>query len=315
MPSTSESAEYTLVNRLAALRALLRRGDLDKAQIKRRLPGWYPPEASAAANDRRFRRDVKALRALGDQIKYDHLTQTYHLESPAHLDLTDDDVDTLAVIRESFEAAGPKADEAHELLEKIVQALPEAQGERFYRKPPLAVNLKPAADYRPHYATLRALEKSITRKQLIRFRYQSLDGSEPGVHRRVEPYELQFFDRHFYLVGYSSEADNVVEFRVDRIAELEPLPTRVGARKRRRTVRFKYRLGNRIARLGVSERFLNQRVSHWQDGDAYVDAEGYSDFRILQDLLRYGEQAELLEPLDLRAKMRAVVRQMWGMYE
>ena len=76
-----------------------------------------------------------------------------------------------------------------------------------------------------------------------------------------------------------------------------------------------YRLSQRIACTGVSERFLNQQIDHQEDGSVIVQAEGYSEFRIIQDMLRYGEQAEILGPPHLREKMTQVVQAMSVLYE
>ena len=310
MRHSAEDSDYGVVNRLVALRDPLGRGPLTAQEIKEQLD--YP---IGSGGNRQFQRDIRALRAMGYGVRHERATRQYHLTISPHLELDDDEVEALALIRESFEATGPKAAEVGRVLEKIAAALPEAQKQGFYRKPPLALNLKPAIDYRPHAANIRLLEQKIAQGQLVRFNYQSSGESKLVLHRQVEPYELQFFDRHFYLIGYSREFQNVLEFRIDRIRDLEPLTARFGGRKTRRTLAFKYRLSAKVARSGVSERFLDQKVLHYLDGDPVVSAEGYSEFRILQDLMRYRDQAELLEPPDLRQKMREVVRKMWEMYE
>lgn len=311
MPYDLEDSGYALVNRLIELRDLLQRGDFSKAQIQKRLDRWY---SEGATGDRQLKRDIRALRALGYQVAYSRETKLYRLIAPVRLNLTNAHVETLAMIRESFEVNAPKSSDVQLALSQIVAALPESQRELFYRKPPLALNLRPAADYRPHAPKIRILERLITERRLVRFSYQPLGQDKPVLHRRIEPYELQFFDRHFYLLGYSPEAQKVLEFRIDRIQDIDPLPSCIAGRKARLTIPFKYRLATKIARLGVSERFLNQRIRFEPNGDAIVEAEGYSDFRILQDLLRYGELAELLGPPDLRAKMREIVAMMYTLY-
>jgi len=312
MPYDLEDSGYALVNRLIALRDLLQRGDFSKAQIQKRLDRWY---SEGATGDRQLKRDIRALRALGYQVAYSRETKLYRLIAPVRLNLTNAHVETLAMIRESFEVNAPKSTEVQLVLSQIAAALPESQRELFYRKPPLALNLRPATDYRPHASKIRILERVIAERRLVRFVYQPLGQDKPMLHRRIEPYELQFFDRHLYLLGYSPEAQKVLEFRIDRIQDIDPLPTGLAGRKARTTVPFKYRLAAKIARLGVSERFLNQRIRFESNGDAIVEAEGYSDFRILQDLLRYGELAELIDPPPLRAQMRKTVEMMHAFYQ
>ena len=106
-----------------------------------------------------------------------------------------------------------------------------------------------------------------------------------------------------------------MEFRIDRLKEIELMPGKSSRRRRRATTQFTYRLSWRIASTGVSERFLNQQIDYQKDGSAIVHAEGYSEFRIIQNMLRYGEQAEIIDPPYLREKMRQVVKVMSGLYE
>jgi predicted DNA-binding transcriptional regulator YafY len=49
-------------------------------------------------------------------------------------------------------------------------------------------------------------------------------------------------------------------------------------------------------------------------GGVIVTASASSEFQAIQEILRYGEQAEILSPDSLRAKMRRVVEQMALLY-
>jgi predicted DNA-binding transcriptional regulator YafY len=106
-----------------------------------------------------------------------------------------------------------------------------------------------------------------------------------------------------------------MEFRIDRIKEIELMPGKVSRYRRRATLQFTYRLSQRIARMGVSQRFMKQKINPQDDGSVIIQAEGYSEFRIIQDMLRYGEQAEIIDPPHLRGKMAQVVQAMSVIYE
>ena len=83
----------------------------------------------------------------------------------------------------------------------------------------------------------------------------------------------------------------------------------------RHAVSFRYRLAAVLARGEISQRFENQRiVEHLPNGDVIIEAEGRSDFFIVQTLLRYRANAELLEPAWLREKMVQEVRGVAGVY-
>jgi hypothetical protein len=65
----------------------------------------------------------------------------------------------------------------------------------------------------------------------------------------------------------------------------------------------------------ISQRFEHQRVvERLPNGDVVIEAEGRSDFFIVQMLLRYRGNAELLEPAWLREKMIEEVRSMDALY-
>ena len=307
----ADDSGYGLIERLKALRDLLRRGECSKAEICRHLPRHYQPDT---ASSRRLGRDVRALRQLGYAVVFDRPSQTYRLQETDHLELSQAEVQALALLRESFESLTPKSGEILTVLGRIVAALPERQRRFYYQRSPVAIRLRPAVDYRPHARTIRLLEEAIGQGRKVCFEYPALDDGQPVAHLGVEPYEIQFLDRHFYLIGFSSHSPQIMEFRIDRIRALELLPGRAAGQRKRATYPFQYRLSPRIARQGVSERFLNQRLEPQEDGGVIVHAEGYSDFRILQELLRYGEQAELLAPPKLRAKMAQIARALARLY-
>ena len=302
---------YGLITRLMALRDLLRKGPSGRAEICRALPGQYQADASGA---RRLGRDVSALRQLGYTITIDRSTHAYTLQETSFLELSPENVQALALVRETFETLAPISLDVLAALERIVAALPASQRELYFGRPALSIRMKPAADYRPYLKTIRLLQNAIEQSRKIRFVYPVLDERGAITHLGVEPYEIQFFDRHFYLLGFTPHDPEMMEFRIDRLQNLEIMTNRAARQRSRKTLPFTYRLSERIARMGISERFYNQRVEIQPDGSAIVQAEGYSAFRIIQDLLRYGEQAELLGPPELRARMGRVVEALALLY-
>ena len=303
---------YGVVTRIKALRELLRQGSYTKNEIFKSLPQYYD---NGAAGDRRLGRDIRALRELGNVIHIDKQTHVYSLQERSFLRLKDGEVRALSVIRDTFETLTPISLDVLPVLEMIVSALPEQQRYLFHRQVPISILLKPAADYRSYLEIIHLLTTAIEKERKVRFVYPALDNGKPITHIGVEPYEIQFFDRQFYFVGFSPQTSGIMEFRIDRIKEIELMPGRASRHRRRATLQFTYRLSQRIARMGVSERFLNQQINPQDDGSVIVQAEGYSEFRIIQDMLRYGEQAEIIDPPYLREKMAQVVWAMSVLYE
>jgi len=46
-----------------------------------------------------------------------------------------------------------------------------------------------------------------------------------------------------------------------------------------------------------------------------IGATAYREWRVIQQLLRYGKKTELIEPVHLREKMREVMKRMWAYYQ
>jgi predicted DNA-binding transcriptional regulator YafY len=144
-----------------------------------------------------------------------------------------------------------------------------------------------------------------------------LDRPRVITHPDDEPLELEFRDGHYYLWAYCFRMNRVYPYRLDAIVEdsLEILPKRAEGRWQPKMVDVQYRVSPKIGARGVSLRFPEvMTIEPQADGSVIVTARAYSDFQAIQEILRYGEQAEILGPDQLRAKMRRVVEQMAGLY-
>ncbi len=133
-------------------------------------------------------------------------------------------------------------------------------------------------------------------------------------------------DGHFYLIAYSHKMNQFFEYRVDRIkAEtLKPQPDMIDAERRRRPVEFKFWIDGNIAKRGLSQRWLTQTLER---EEVYLDerrnqrrrvlvrATAYSEWRIIQQMLKYGDKAELVAPPHLREEMKKVVERMASFYQ
>ena len=70
-----------------------------------------------------------------------------------------------------------------------------------------------------------------------------------------------------------------------------------------------------LAQGPISQRFEEQQiVERLPNGDVIVEAQGRSDFFVIQTLLRYRGNAELLWPERLRGQMIEEVRRLAGVY-
>lgn len=312
MPPSSTRGLTRQIVRFQALLEALREGPLSLAELTARLGAAYPPGDSAR---RMIDRDRKHLAALGITIERAP-GPTYVLRGglPA---FTPDELRALALIRDAFDARHPQAALVAALLDRLTAGLAERERRDYERRAARRAPLRPAIDYAPYAALIEQLERSIAVRQPVRFRYLPTSGRE-RVHPYVEPYEIEFYDRHFYLVGYTSLSRQTLDFRIDRIRDLAGLDQRLppGVERPRPAVTFRYRLAAPLAQGELSQRFEEQRIiERLENGDVIVEAQGRSDFFIIQTLLRYRANAELIDPPWLRRRMAEEVRRLAEIYQ
>lgn len=311
-------ADMTLTRsllRFSALIAALRDGPLDRPALLERLGDAYPHTPSARPM---VDRDVRCLAELGITIEISRTRPPiYTLRGGAPV-FDAAERRTLGLIRDTFGDRHPQAMQIRALLERLTNQLTEQEQADYARRQALHAPVQPAIDYAPYVGLVARLEDAISRRLIIRFVYQPGGGSRATAHPRVEPYEIEFYERHFYLVAYTSSSRQVLDFRVDRIdatslATVDRLPP--GMEHTRKPITFRYRLAAVLAHGEISQRFEKQRVvERLSNGDVIIEAEGRSDFFIVQTLLRYRANAELLQPVWLRAKMAEEVRALAELY-
>ncbi len=224
----------------------------------------------------------------------------------------------------------PFAEDILTFIQKLAATLTHDQLQHFEQrimKPSVHLNLATAADYLPYRKTIDNIEKAILQRQQISFEYTAVRSKQgPVVHNHVDPYYIVHMEGQFYLIGYSNEINKFIEYRIDRIIgdSIEILSHMINTIRQRPTVEFSYWIDGDIAKLGLSERWLTQTTER---EEVYVDSEGHerrrvlvrakahNEWRVIQQLLKYGDQAELIEPANLREQMRQVVAHMMSFYE
>src|SRR5438552_4879147 len=304
--------------------------------------------------DRMFERDIKFLEEQGFEIKKIKTKGQFARYSlvkgsgpqTAFL-FTQTEVDSLALLYNLFAdptryaqidptqplpqqpARNPFAEEMVALIERLVATLPPQQKENFtrlVRKPYVYFNFSPVNDYLPHRATIDIIVHAISVHQQIQFAYTSNQRQSPVLHEHIDPYYITYMEGHFYLIAYSHKMNLFFEYRVDRIqAEtLKMRPDMIDVERRRHPIEFRFWIDSNIVKQGLSQRWLTQTLEREEvdlDKNGHerrrvlVRATAYSEWRVLQQILRYGEKAEIVEPLHMREKMKEIVRQMYASYE
>jgi predicted DNA-binding transcriptional regulator YafY len=314
--------------------------------------GDSPKKPSSRSGERMFLRDVEFLQNMGYQI--DKMgagdAARYSLvkgSGPAPLFMfSKTEIDTLVLLHTLFadpatytradasqplpqqSPRSPFAEEILKLIERLVAPLSPEQKKEFERwvgKPFVYLNFDMVTDYLPHRTTIDTIVRAITQRQQLQFGYTSLQ-QRPIYHEHVDPYYIVHQDGHLYLIGYDHKPQKVLEYRVDRINpdSIKLERNIIDVERRRYPMEFQYWIDGSIAKSGLSQRWLSQTIER---EEAYVDEQGnqrrkvlvrakaYSEWRIVQQMLKYGDKVELVEPPHLREEMRKVVQRMANFYQ
>ena len=232
-------------------------------------------------------------------------------------------------MRFPFNDLGKKSEDMLALIEKLASTLPAEQKEQFdrwVRKPYVYFDFAPVANYLPHRSTIDTIVQAISVRQQLQFEYLPSHRKQDMIfHEHIDPYYVTYLEGHFYLIGYSHKVSQFLEYRVDRIREetLKIQPDVIDVERRRRLIEFCFWIDGNIAKRGLSQRWLTQT----QEGEEnYLDEDGrarrrvlirataYSEWRIIQQLLKYGDKAELVSHPHLREQMKQVVQRMNRFY-
>ena len=310
--------------------------------------------ASSQRAGRMLRRDLQFLEKMGFQINETHTDNTtrYSLAKgtgPGSTFLFNQtELDALVLLHTLFAdptkytqtdvthplpvqpPRNPFAEDILLLIERLAATLPPEQKkyfDRWVRKPFIYFNLDTVTDYLPHRTTIDVIVKAISRRQQIRFEYASLR-QQKIPHEHVDPYYMVHQDGHLYLIGYNhgSKNEGILEFRIDRIdgESIKIQPDMIDVERRRQPVEFSYWIDGSIAKSGLSQRWLTHTIEREEafideDGKqrrrVFVRAKAYNEWRIIQQLHKYGDKAELVSPPELREKMRKEVERMHGYYQ
>ncbi|NJN68282.1 MAG: WYL domain-containing protein [Chloroflexaceae bacterium] len=307
-------SQYGVIGRLIRLRDLLRNQPMSSGTILAKLADDYAPGETGR---RQLRRDISNLGALGYHIERQGRPVRYVIAAASHL-LLDEDIRTLRYLRSAFTDTHPLANQVQQLIDRLTQHLTDGQRRQWQRRTTLHMLLTPVIDYRGCENLLRWLDQAILDRRQIGFLYRSKRSDR--WHPCLDPYDLEYTDRQFYLSAYSYEYRDILTYRLDRIvqdAQRESpklLPSLQQPRRERKPIFFTYRLPASFADGGVSERFTIHAVQR-DESHVMVKASDASEFRIIRTLLGYGEHALLLEgPPSLMERMRKTVAAMWANY-
>lgn len=307
------------------------------------LQSGRPANAAALAQSlgvtqRTVFRDLDALREAGVPLIFDEAEQRYRIPSNYYLPPTNfTPHEALALLVLCYELGAtrglPFQSSARQAALKLESNLP-ARLRSFVADVADAVRIRlpPAVDAPEREGTYRGLIDAIAARRPVRIRYQSLtEWSE--ISTKLQPYQLLFSRRSWYVVGRSSLHREVRTFSLLRIRALEPLdetftpPARFSMDRylrnawhlipepgpdRRVVVRFEKMVAQNVAEVLWHK---TQRLEWLADGRLRFEVTVSGLNEIGWWILGYGDQAEVLEPQELRDQLHQRARNMAARYE
>jgi len=285
----------------------------------------YNAEALAQACEvsrRTIFRDLDALRQSGVPLRYDERLQRYHIPETYYLpptNFTPEEALALIVLcqdlggREELPFFGP----ARSAALKLASSLPARLRERLRTTGhAVTVRMPPANPLHAQSPVYEQLLEAISERRSVRIRYRG--PTEDEISTRLHPYRLLFSRRSWYVIGRSSLHRATRTFNVGRIRRLEILddpyeiPRGFSLDRYLRNawhlipepgpdqevvVRFTKLVAQNVAEVRWHK---TQRLQIHDDGrlDFHVTVSGLKE--ISWWILGYGDQAEVLEPPELR---------------
>ncbi len=282
-------------------------------------------------------RDLGLLRDVGVPLAYDEVHQGYHVSRthlPPPTDFTPDEALALIVLCHDVgsQFPSPLFALARSAAMKLQSTLPIRLQERVSATGyAIQIQMAPANRLDGHEPTYEQLLQAITECRSVRMRYRSLAEGET-ICTRLHPYRLLFSRRSWYVIGRSSLHRATRTFNVGRIAALELLDEhydmprgfstdrylgnawhliREPGPDRHVVVRFSKKVAQNVAEVAWHK---TQRVAFHPDGSADFHATVSGLGEISWWILGYGDQAEVLEPDELRQLIASQAAHMMRKY-
>jgi proteasome accessory factor B len=292
---------------------------------------------SCGVHRRTIFRDFDVLREAGVPLVYNDQRQRYSLSETFYLpptSFTPEEALSLIVLCYEFgdRSQLPFFGPARSAVLKLEGLLPPRLREQLRQvSDAISIHIGPKSDLDGLDPTYQDLLRAIGDRRAVRVRYGSLaEGQE--ISTKLSPYRLLFSRRSWYVIGRSSLHRSVRTFNVGRIRALEmvddhyEIPRSFSLERylgnawhlvpepgpdHRVVIRFQPRVAKNVAEVRWH---ATQQTAFLSDGslDYTVTVSGLDE--ISWWILGYGDQAEVLEPDELRQKIAAHVARMSRCY-
>lgn len=146
------------------------------------------------------------------------------------------------------------------------------------------------------------IKKAILDKNLIKFTYYNSNGESSK--RTVEPLQIWFKDKAWYLISYCRLKEDYRIFKITRVKEIEIIQEHFERNLLREKKEEKYNLKNISLELEINkemayrvyDEFENREITKKEDGSLIVNVEYPENEWVYGYILSFGEYAKVLKP-------------------
>ena len=164
------------------------------------------------------------------------------------------------------------------------------------------------------------IKSAIINKNIVRFIYFSSNKKETS--RKVKPIRLLFKGWDWYVYAFCLSRNDFRYFKLSRIKEFEILPNTfeddfdsIVLKKEieyEETVFVKVKFDRGMAFRVYDE--VSSAIEEDEDGSLYATVELPNDYNLYNDIFSYGDAAEVLEPKEIRDKIKNIINIMAKKY-
>lgn len=216
-----------------------------------------------------------------------------------------------------------------QVLAKLESAVSEQVRRRVrYHPEPTSIALDHSHEPERYEGVFCELEQAILADMRIEIEYESISSGQ--THRLLDPYFVVFRGRSFYLVAWCHLRNGLRTFRVDRILAVgrrDETFTRDPAITPEEYFRHSWQVFSgppvevTIRFLGEAARIVElgahhpeEQIEHREDGSVVYRVVTRGTTEISRWILSYGEQAEVLAPVELRRQIALVHQSSAALY-
>ena len=282
-------------------------------------------------SERTIYRDIIALSSANIPIYFDN---GYRLLSDAFLPPLNFTLEDYLVLKLSLSSSvlmenSPLRKYAKRVLAKIEGNLnPRLKTEMGRIKEPLKITIKSTSDFSKLSLIFKLIEQSMLKKKSLEIEYESLETKVTT--RQLDPYSLIFRRHAWYLIEFCHLREQIRIFRLNRIKKVslldksfeidpdfslsnffeesweiyqgEPVIVKI---------RFKG-VGAKV--IGSGQHHPSEKISELKDGSSLYEVKVCGIEEISRWILGFGENAEVLEPKELRDKMKTTIENLSKIY-